>query len=61
MTWTDSTDPSDTWAGVADPSFRHLCGNERNKTTRILLGDNVRIGGLVRSDAFDPDNDWIDD
>lgn len=60
MIWIDETDPSNTYTNVADPSFRHLLGNERNKTTRIVLGDYVRIGGLAKSDASDPSSSWSD-
>ena len=70
MSWTDATDPSDTWSDTSgDAAQRHTYGAEYGKTTRIVYGDNVRFGGgydpvsdpaTTGSDATDPSNSWSD-
>jgi len=73
MTWTDSTDPSSTWTDDTDvtgASLRHTYGHEYGETTRILMGDHVKIGGLVfspvsdptttKTDVTDPTDTWSD-
>ncbi|KKK49434.1 hypothetical protein LCGC14_3135110 [marine sediment metagenome] len=69
MTWTDTTDPSDSWTGVSDPTYRHTYGVEYGTSSRIRLGDNVRIGGgwesesdptTTGSDVTDPSDTWSD-
>jgi len=52
--WSDATDPSDTWSDTAHPTYRHAIGHEYGETTRILIGDNLRIGGLGWNTASDP-------
>jgi len=68
--WTDATDPSSTWTDESGPPFRHTYGAEYGKNTRILMGDHVKIGGLVfspvsdptttKTDVTDPTDTWSD-
>ena len=59
MTWQDTTDSSDSWSDVADVAHRHTYGVEYGTSSRITLGDNVRIGGGWNPSS-DPSNTWSD-
>jgi len=61
--WTDTTDPGDSWSDDSHKSYRHTYGAEYGETTRIRLGDNVRIGGssIGWADTTDPSDSWTDE
>lgn len=48
--WQGITRTSLSWVG-SDTDGRHTLGQEYNTTTRIRLGDNVRIGGVENLDT----------
>ena len=54
MAWADLTDPTTDWSDTSHPEYRHTIGAEYGKTTRIRLGDHIRIGGLGWNTASDP-------